>query len=224
MTVRGNRVIVLALVLVATASPARATDVTALLGRVERAARFPVPARAEVLSDHGPALVLMGWRSVLRIEMADGTRFLLRDGRAISAREGRLRRLPVTTIPPGLPLALEDLALFRTDRLRMPQISDESPAGIVVTAAPAGVSNLALLVFTIDPDGAVVIKTQLYRGTINNMVTLRRETGFTVVDGRARPSTVTIDDIEHGTSTRWTLTWRSAPDLPEHAFTPAGLR
>src|SRR5262249_33542847 len=129
-----------------------------------------------------------------------------------------------TTRPPGFPLAVEDLVPFDATRLRMPQISDESPAGVVVTAAPSRRSSHVLLVFTIDPERRVGTKTQFSRDTINNMVALRRDAEFVAVGERPRASAMTIEDVVENATTHWSLSWREAPELATNAFTPGGLR
>ena len=160
----------------------------------------------------------------VRLELPDGTRVLARRAKAITWGKGRLRRLDPGTRPAGLPLAVEDIVPFDASRLRMPQISDESPAGVVVTAAPSRRSNHVLLVFTIDPERNLVTKTQFYRDTINNMVALRRDADFVTVGERPRARATTIEDVVDNATTHWSFAWREAPELSANTFTPAGLR
>ena len=81
-----------------------------------------------------------------------------------------------------------------------------------------------LLVFTIDPERVVITKTQFYRDTINNMVALRRDDDFATVSQRPRARATTIEDLLDDVTTRWSVSWREAPELAPDAFTPAGLR
>jgi hypothetical protein len=222
--VRGSRNAWTPLALLLVGGSAFATDVKTLVATVERTARCPVPVHADVGSDRGPGFVLLAWHDVVRLELSDGTRVLARRAKAIAWSKGHLRRLDPTARPPGLPLAVEDLVPFDADRLRMPQISDESPAGVVVTAAPSRRSSHVLLVFTIDPERAVITKTQFYRDTINNMVALRRDGDFVTVAGRPRAHATTIEDLMDDATTHWRVSWRDAPELTPAAFTPAGLR
>src|SRR5262249_23294946 len=137
---------------------------------------------------------------------------------------GRLGPRTPTAPPPGLPRAVGALVPFAAARLRMPQISDESPAGVVVTAAPSRRSRHVLLVFTIDPERNVPTKTQFYRDTINNMVALRRDGDFVTVAERPRARATTIEDLVDNATTHWSFSWREAPELSANAFPPAGLR
>ena len=221
---RGRRNSWVALAVLLVGGSAFATDVKTLLAAVEHTARFPVPVRADVGSDRGAGFVLLARHDVIRLELPDGTRVLARRAKAIAWSKGRLRGFDPTARPPGLPLALEDLLPFDAGRLRMPQISDESPAGVVVTAAPSRRSSHVLLVFTIDPERGVVTKTQFYRDTINNMVALRRDGDFVTVGERPRARATTIEYLLENATTRWTVSWREAPELAANAFTPAGLR
>jgi len=118
---------------------------------------------------------------------------------------------------------LEDLAVFTPGALKQPQISDDGPAGVVVTAAPAGRSSYALLVNTIDRERHTIIRTLYYRDLINNLSKTRRDTAFARVGASWRPGEITVESVRQATTTHLTLSWREAPDVPDALFEPAGL-
>jgi hypothetical protein len=202
-----------------------------LLVAVATAARFPAAARADVRIDRtvdattavGPA-ILVARGTMVYLEIRNGMRALWRPGKAIVLDHGRIVRAAVGQPLPSTDLLVEDLAPFTADALKVPQVSDDSPAGVVVVGAPAFPSAYVLLAHTIDRDRLVLTRTQYYRDTVSNLVKLRRDGDFVQVDGRWRPGQVEVEDLRQRTSTKITLTWRSAPDAPPAVFTPAGLR
>ncbi|HLK12999.1 MAG TPA: hypothetical protein VKW76_16610 [Candidatus Binatia bacterium] len=209
------------------ARPAGATDLAALLGEVAAAARFPTPARAEVriVPPRGAPLaaVLAGRRDAVVLEAGD-VRALARRGRVVLRAGGRTRRAPAGATLAGTDVGIADLLTFGMLPLRVPQISDEGPMGVMVTGAPAVASPWVLLVYTIEPDGGVVVRTQYYRDTIGNLVRMRRDADPTTVAGHRRPGTITFEDFAAASTTTLTLAWHEAPDLSPALFTPAGLR
>ena len=107
----------------------------------------------------------------------------------------------------------------------MPQVSDEGPTGMVVTGAPTPPTAYALLVHTIDPERAVIVRTKYYRDSVTNLVKMGRDDGFTQVGGRWRPGTIAVEAFRpEPRTTTLTLAWREAPDAPAAVFTPTGLR
>ena len=123
----------------------------------------------------------------------------------------------------GSDLLLADLGVFTAASLKVPQISDDGPAGLVVTAAPSGPSAYALLVHTIDRDRHAIVRTLYYRDLINNLSKTRRAAGWTQVAGSWRPGEITVENVRQATRTHLVLAWHEAPDAPASLFEPAGL-
>jgi hypothetical protein len=210
-------------------SGARAAEVSTLLGAVASKARFDTPARADVrieCSDPcpkaGTQAILAGRGDAIYLELRAGLRALIRPERIVVFEDGK-----EAEAAPGRPLAdtnvlLEDLAVFTPASLRVPQISDDGPAGVVVTAAPAGHSVYALLVHTVDPARAIIPRTLYYRESVSNLVKTRRDGAFQDVTQRARPGEITVETVR-GPTTKLVLAWREATDLPAALFEPGGL-
>jgi hypothetical protein len=210
----------------APATAAHAEPLAELLAGVARNARFATPLRADATITRprdaaAPArrAILLGRGQSLYVEVEGGFRALIHPAKAIVAEGGRARRAPPGAALPGTDLLLEDLHTFTPATLALPQVSDDGPAGVVVTSAPSGTSAYSLFVFTIDREQHVIVKTQYYRSTLNNLVKIRRDT---LADGR--PATVDVDDLSADTATHAVLAWRPAPDAPRALFTPAGFR
>jgi len=220
-----------AVLLVLAPAGASASTLAEVLGAVATNARFPAPARADVHFERrwgdtttSTAGVLAARGRTVYLEVEGGTRALIRPGRIAIAGPRGPRLAELGTQLPGTDLLLEELAPFASDRLTTPQISDEGPLGIVVTAAPAPPSAYVLLVLTIQEEHGTVTRTQYYRDSISELVKIRRESGYTQVDGRWRPTDVTVENFRDKSSTRLSLVWQAAPTIPAALFTPAGLR
>ena len=215
------------MVLVAAASTARAQGLAELLSGVAANARFDAPARADVRITRETAIshaVILGHGRVLYFEVKEGVRALIHPGKALVQSGGRAAPAVMGLALPATDLLLEDLAVFTASTLRTPLISDDSPAGIVVTGEPAYPSAYALLVYTIDRERRAIVRTQYYRGTTSNLVKVRRDGALVQLDGHWRPGEVTVENLPESTSTQLRLAWRAAPEVPASFFTPAGLR
>src|SRR5947199_308162 len=137
---------------------------------------------------------------------------------AVSRAHGR-----TTRIARGLAdtdVLLEDLVVFTPAALKVPQISDDGPAGTVVTSAPGGSSAYSLLVHTIDRERHTIVRTLLYRDAINNLTKTRQNGGWTRVAGGWRPGEIAVDDVRRATTTRLTLAWQEAPEVSADLFEP----
>lgn len=212
------------LALAASAPVARAESLAELLAAVSAGARFDPPARADVRieSAAGPArAILVGRGDVVYVEVKDGLRALVAPAGIVVAGGERGTAAAARRLA-GSDVLLEDLAVFRPAALAFPQISDDGPTGVVVTSAPAGPSNYALLVYTIDREKRAIVKTQYYTGTVGNLGKLRRDTLVRIGEGW-RPSEITVDAFQPPSTTRLTLAWRAAPDVPASLFEPGGL-
>jgi hypothetical protein len=220
------------LVLVTLAPAVHAESVAALIAAVAGNARFAAPARADVrierLVDGAPtatAAILLGRGTTVYLEARDGMRALVRPGKAVLSSNTRLVRAAPGQALPGTDLLLEDIAVFTATALKVPQISDDSPAGVVVVGAPGVPSAYVLLAYTIERDPrAVVVRTQYYRDSIGNLVKLRRDGPFVDLGGHSRPGEIAVEDVRQRTSTKLTLTWREVPDASAALFTPAALK
>jgi hypothetical protein len=213
-------------VVLAAAHGAAADGLPALLDAVAANAAFGTPARADVRIEctsgcpkAGGQAIFLGRGDALYVETKGGQRVLVRPGRIVVA--GGATK-PGETLA-DTDVALEDLAPFTRAALTSPQISDDGPAGVVVTAAPAPGSVYALLVHTIDRERSVIVRTLYYRDLINNLTKTRRDAGFTRVAGGWRPGEITVESVRGTTRTHLALAWREAPDVPAALFEPAGL-
>ena len=210
------------------APSAHAETVGELLAAVADGAGFAAPTRADVRitrgSDVETQAVLVGRGHTLYVELRDATRALLHPGKLLVAHQTHVVRAKPGMPLDGTDLLLEDLVPFSARLLQVPQINDDGPAGVVVSGAPAGTSTHTLLVFTIDRERMVVVRTQYYRDSISNLVRVRRDDAFVEIARRWRPGEITVDDLRQRTSTHLALTWREAPDVDPVVFTPAGLR
>ena len=152
-----------------------------------------------------------------------GLRALVRPGEILTPEGGK-----AVAAKPGMAIGdpdvlLEDLAPFTVESLKLPQISDEGVAEVVVTAAPGHPSSYVLIVHTIDPEQRIIVKTQYYRDWVGNLVKMRRTADVVEVGGHRRPGTITIENFRRGTTTHLSFAWREAPDAPAVLFEPAGL-
>jgi Outer membrane lipoprotein-sorting protein len=209
-------------------APVGAQTLRELLPVVAAEARAPHPLRAEVRIERdgrpaGEAVLLARGRRVY-LETRAGMRALLSPGKVVVVRDGRVVRATPGTVLEGTDLLLEDLEPFGTRSLSTPQVSDETPAKVVVTGAPPPPSAYVLLVHTIDRERNVIVQTKFYRDSISNLVKIRHDDDFVQVGGRWRPSTMTVETFREPSTTRLTLGWREAPAAPAVLFTPAGLR
>jgi hypothetical protein len=159
------------------------------------------------------------------LETRTGTRALLSPGKVVVARGSRVDRANPGAALDGGDVLLEDLAPVGSRALDVPQVSDAGASGVVITGGPRPPTAYALLVYTIDPERHVVVKTKYYRDVINNLVKMSRVDAFTEIGGRWRPTAVTVETFGPAPrTTRLALRWREAPDVPTAVFTPAGLR
>jgi hypothetical protein len=113
--------------------------------------------------------------------------------------------------------------VFDRGALRTPQISDEGPTEVVVTAEPARPSAYALLVHTIDPAIDRIVKTLYYQGSVGNLAKVRRDAAFGPAGDGSRPGDVRFELMRQASTTRLSLRWREAPDAPAALFEPGGL-
>ena len=216
--------------LLVTAPASHGQPLSDLLQGVAANARFEHAARADVRIACGegctasdrPA-ILVGRGDALYVEVKDGQRALVRPGHIMVAREGKAVEAPTGEPFAGTEVLLEDLAVFTPRSLRVPQISDDGPAGVVVTSAPAGPSAYALLVHTIDRDRRAIVRTLYYRDLINNLTKTRRNDAWVQAAGGWRPGEIVIESMRQATTTRLTLAWHDAPDAAPDLFEPAGL-
>jgi hypothetical protein len=227
-TVSQRRLALASLLLFARAASGRAEPLSELLAAVAANARFTPPVRVDVRIECQPACkasraIFLGRDDTLRVEVKDGMRALVGPERIVAAEGDRSG-----DAPPGKALAdtsvlLEDLRAFVPSALKLPQISDEGPEGVVVTSAPARVSAYALLVLTIDREQRTIVKTQYYRDSISNLDKVRRDSAFASVGGHWRPGAVTFERMHDAGTTRLTLTWREAGEVSPTLFDPAEL-
>jgi hypothetical protein len=219
----------MAMPLLCLAAASWASDAQSLLAAVALEAQAPRPLRADlrIERDGAPPLeaVLLEDGRRRYLETRAGLRALLSPGKAIIARGGTVVRADPGTTLDGSDVLLVDLAPFGSRAVDVPQVSDEGPLGVVITAAPRPPTPYVLLVYTIDPERRVIVRTKYYRDTISNLVKMARLDDFVSVAGRWRASTITVETFRPvARTTRITLHWREAPETPPALFTGAGLR
>ncbi|HJQ83735.1 MAG TPA: hypothetical protein VKA21_06660 [Candidatus Binatia bacterium] len=201
-----------------------------LLAQVAANARADPPVRADVRIDCGEGCAAAGRPAIfvargdaLYVEVKDGQRALLRPERILVARDGAPVEAAVGDAFADTDLLLEDLVPFTAASLKVPQISDDGPAGVVVTSAPTGSSTYALLVHTIDRERHAIVRTLYYRDLINNLSKTRSNRELARAGGGWRPGTIVAETLRRATKTTLTLAWRDVPDAPANLFEPAGL-
>ena len=212
----------------AVAASAHAESLADLLATVAANARFETPARADVRIEckggcRAARAIFLGRADALYVEVQGGPRALIRPGAILVGSDGHAADAAPDARLGDTDVLLQDLAVFAPSSLQVPQISDDSPAGVVVTGAPTGRSPYVLLVHTIDREQRVIGKTQYYRGSIGHLAAIRRDAGWVRVGGHWRPGEVAVESLDRDTTTRLTLTWRETPDAPAALFEPAGL-
>jgi hypothetical protein len=215
--------------LAAGARPCGADVLAELLDKASANARFATPARADVRIDcggcptSGKQAIFLGRGDALYVEVRDGQRALLRPGRMLVAKDGKAAEAAVGQAFGDTDLLLEDLVPFASGSLRVPQISDDGPAGVVVTAAPAGPSAYSLVVLTIERPRHAIVRTLYYRDLINNLSKTRRDADLKEVAGGWRPAEIVAESVRQATRTTLTLAWHDAADAPPALFEAAGL-
>ncbi len=208
---------------------AHGEDVREVLRPVASNAKAPTPLRADgQITREGAApvgILLLARGDRIYLQTSTGTRALIRPGRvAVPGDGGGVTRAALDAPLPGTDILLGDLAPFTAGDLATPQVSDDGPAGIVVTGAPGRPSPYVLLVETIDPEHQIIVRTKYYRETITNMVKMRRDFDPVEVGGRWRSTRITVEAFRPPNTTTMTLTWREAPETPPAVFTLRGLR
>jgi len=200
------------------------------LAGVAANARFDAPARADVRIEctapctvSGTPAVLLGRGDAVYVELKGGMRALVRPNRIDVARDGKVAAAAAGEALADTDVLLEDLSVFTPAALKLPQISDDGPAGLVVTAAPSPPSVYALLVHTIDRDRHAIVRTLYYRDAINNLEKTRRDSALVRVGKSWRPGEIAVESVRRGSHTHLALAWKDAPDAPPALFEPAGL-
>jgi len=205
-----------------------AIDVDDVLARVESRARFARPMRADARIVCEPACrtaraVLVGRGDAVYVEVESGLRALVRPKEIVVAEGGRAGPAEMGKRFGDTNLLLSDLAVLDRGTLKTPQISDEQPGEVVVTSQPAGPSPYALLVYTVDPSLDRIVKTLYYQGSINTLGKMRRDSAFARVGDAPYPGEIRVEEMRTATTTKVSLTWSEAPDVPAALFEPGGL-
>src|SRR3989442_10172524 len=141
-----ERHVVLALLaLLAGANRARAESLAELLQAVAANARFASPARADVriacgegCKTTGTPAIFLGRGDALYVEGKSGQRALIRSAQILVARGGKATDAALGETLADTDGLLEDLAVVTPAPLKQPQVSDDRPAALGVTAAPPG--------------------------------------------------------------------------------------
>jgi len=215
-----------ALLLVRTS--ACAVSIDDVLAGVESRARFARPMRADARIVCEPACrtaraILVGRGDAVYVEVENGLRALVRPKEVLVADGGRPGPAEMGKRLGDTAILLSDLAVFDRRTLKTPQISDEQPGEVVVTSQPAGPSAYALLVYTIDPSLDRIVKTLYYQGSINTLGKMRRDATFVRVGDVAYPGEIRVEEMRTATTTKVSLAWSEAADVPATLFEPGGL-
>jgi hypothetical protein len=212
-------------------STADATSPSELLATVAANARFPTPTRANVKIDHTQdgkttttVAVLIGRGQTIYVQTADGFRALVRPSKIVVRVGRRIRRATPGLRLAGSDLLLEDLIPVTPAFMKMPQVSDDGPTGVVVTGAPGFPSARALIVLTIDPDSHAVSRIKYYEKSISDLVAFRRDEDPVDVAGHARPTHITVERSRDGSTTALTLAWHPDPEATPASFRLGALR
>ena len=227
--IHAMRRILIALLVLAGASMVRAEPLSELLQAVAANARFDTPARADGRIEctgckaSAAPVTLLGRGESLYIEVKDGMRALVRPGEVFVAGGGKAAKADVGQTLADTDVLLEDLAVFTPATLKMPQVSDDGPAGVVVTAAPAHPSAWVLVVHTIDPERHAIVRLLRYRDAVNNLAATQRNANLVRVGNGWRPQEITSENLRKGRTTTLKLAWREAAEAPRELFEPAGL-
>jgi hypothetical protein len=221
--------ILITLFVLAGASTVRAEPLPELLQAVAANARFDTPARADVRIEctgckaSGAQVTLLGRGEALYVEVKDGMRALVRPGEVFVVRGGKAAKADVGQTLADTDVLLEDLAVFTPASLRTPQVSDDGPGGVVVTAAPAFPSTWVLVVHTIDPEGHAIVRSLRYRDAVNNLAATQRNLNQVRVGNGWRPQEIAAENLRKATKTGLKLAWRETPEAPAELFEPSGL-
>jgi hypothetical protein len=200
-----------------------------LLQAVAANARFDTPARADVHIEcsgckvSGAQAVLLGRGESVYLEVKDGMRALVRPAEAFIVRDGKATKADVGQTLADTDMLLEDLAVFTPASLKTPQVSDDGPAGVVVTAAPAFPSAWVLVVHTIDPEAHAIVRSLRYRDAVNNLAATQRNASLVRLGNGRRPQEIVAENLRRASKTTLKLAWREAPDTPAGLFEPSGL-
>lgn len=206
------------------------------LANVERAQRFTVPVRADVSVQQKDGDAAKRYDGVAVHRDADvyleirepAVRVLIRgEENAVYLLAGAPGAAPtrVGAHAPidGTPLIPDDVRPFRAGALRIPQIADETSKTMLVSAAPAEESPYVLVVYLFDREKTLPTRVQYYERTVNNLVRMRRESGFVRVGEAWRPTRTEIEDYRTNGTTTIERTWTASPDIPQNLFDPAAL-
>jgi hypothetical protein len=213
------------------ASTADASSTSELLAAVAANARFPTATRADVKIDRTQdgkttttAAVLIGRGQTLLVATADGFRALVRPSKIVVRAGRRIRRATPGLRLAGSDLLLEDLTPVTPAFMKMAQVSDDGPTGIVVTGAPAFPSARALIVLTVDPENHAVTRIKYYEKSISDLAAFRRDEDHVDVAGHARPTRITVERSRDGSTTALTLAWHPDPEATPSSFGLGALR
>jgi hypothetical protein len=215
--------------LLAGVSSGHAAQLAELLQTVAANARFEAPARADVRIEcsgckaSGAQAALVGRGESVYVEVKDGMRALIRPGEVWVARGGKAVKAEVGETLADTDVLLEDLAVFTPGALKMPQVSDDGPAGVVVTAAPSSASAWVLVVHTIDPERSAIVRSLRYRDAVNNLAATQRNGNLVQIAKGWRPQEIVSENLRKARTTTLRLSWREASDAPAALHEPAGL-
>ena len=214
------------------ATTSHASDLATLLEQLAHNARFEPSMRAEVRFEtprpdgaRTSSLVLYGRGRTVRVETPEGLRALAKPGKCVSAAPAAAPRVVREQVIGGSAFLLEDLVPFTAGDLRVPLISDETPALVVVTGEPRPPSPYVLLVHTIPSGRPLVTASKYYRWEVSNLTKMTRVQDAVQVAGHWRARVIELQDLgPGGDTTTVTFSWHEQPDLPPELFTPRGLR
>jgi hypothetical protein len=130
--------------------------------------------------------------------------------------------LPMDRPIAGTDFSPEDLKPFVQANFDSAAIADRNDRQITVSLDPRD-SQYTLIVTTFDVEKHVPVKTMYYTETLNNLTKMRLDQDLVDVAGHWLPSTIIMRGFKLRTSSKLTLTWKTADQLDSSRFDPAAF-
>lgn len=144
--------------------------------------------------------------------------------RKVMERSGTITQTIAIGAPiDDLEIAYEDLSRFIASDFKTWQITDESPATILVGMHPAVESAYVYRAYTIDKEKTLLLHGQFYAKTLNNLVKRRVDADHVLVGKKRLPGTITIENYPDNSTTRLKLRWSQAASAPPELLAPASF-
>ncbi len=144
--------------------------------------------------------------------------------RKVMERSGTMTEtMPIGAPIDALEFAYEDLSRFIADDFKTWQITDESPATILVGMHPAVESAYVYRTYTVDKERTLLLNGQFFVKTLNNMVKRRVDGDHVLIGKKWFPGSVTIENYADNSTARLKLRWSQAASAPAELLVPASF-